>query len=161
MKFTVRRKDAEIKDRETMERLLDSMRIGRLGLTTDEGPYVVPMNYIYDKGCIYIHSAMKGRKIEALKKNSLVCFLVDDPGSLVVGDDACSLSQLFKSVMCFGHAEFVEEENEKKDILEKMVRKMISPDKKTLPLDSNNLKSTAVIRIKVEQMTGKSKKPKA
>src|SRR5437762_11892090 len=56
--------------------LLSEGRLGHLGCVTQEGPYVVPINYIFHDGNIYIHSFW-GAKIEALRQNPKVCLQVD------------------------------------------------------------------------------------
>lgn len=50
--------------------------LGHLGCVTPDGPYVVPLNYIFHDGDIYIHS-FAGAKIEALRQNPKVCLQVD------------------------------------------------------------------------------------
>jgi hypothetical protein len=52
-------------------------------------------------------------------------FMVDDIGPRVLWEQGCGISQIYKSVVCFGKAEFVEGEAEKKGILERMVRKYV------------------------------------
>ena len=159
MRYELRRKDREIRDREIMEALLQRMSIGRLGLATEEGPYVVPMNYLYADGCIYLHSAPEGRKMDVLMSNPRVCFLVDEPGPLVISGGGCSIGQMYESVMCFGRAELVENEEEKRRILEQMICKLTPPDYSFAPLEERNINRTAIIRIPVDQMTGKGRRP--
>jgi len=57
--------------------LLSRHRIGRLGCTVNDRPYVVPINYIYDGTCLYSYSA-PGRKIEVMREQPLVAFQVDE-----------------------------------------------------------------------------------
>ena len=48
---------------------------GTLAVNGDDGyPYAVPVNYVYDGGKIYIHSAKYGYKIDAVKRDDKVCF---------------------------------------------------------------------------------------
>jgi nitroimidazol reductase NimA-like FMN-containing flavoprotein (pyridoxamine 5'-phosphate oxidase superfamily) len=63
----LRRKDRSMASRPEMELLLRRMVVGRLGLITAEGPYVVALNYLFFEGHIYFHSGQAGRKIEALR----------------------------------------------------------------------------------------------
>lgn len=57
--------------------ILSSSKFGRLGLSSDDNPYVIPMAYVYSGGKIYLHSRGGGKKIEMAAKNSRVCFEVD------------------------------------------------------------------------------------
>ena len=136
-----------------MELLLERMPAGRLAVTTEEGPYVVPVNYLFLEGAIYIHSGQTGRKMEALQADPRVCFLVDEVGPQVVWDQGCGISQIYASVICFGKAEFVEDPVEKRRILEAMVRKFVPEDH---PLKDQNIAKTAVIKIVIESMSGKT-----
>ena len=154
MKTEPRRKERTMKSPEEMKALLDRMAVGHLAMTTQDGPYVVPVNYLFAEGCIYLHCGPKGRKIEALRKDPRVCFLVDEAGPQVRWDKRCGITQIYESVMCFGRAETVEGQEEKKRILEMMVRKFLPPDS-PFPLEDGNVASTVVIKIRVEWMTGK------
>ncbi|MGO9120119.1 MAG: pyridoxamine 5'-phosphate oxidase family protein [Desulfomonilaceae bacterium] len=58
-----------------------------------------------------------------------------------------------KSVICFGKAEFVEDLIQKRAILERMVQKYVPTG---VPMDDQNIKMTAVVRIVVERMSGKA-----
>jgi nitroimidazol reductase NimA-like FMN-containing flavoprotein (pyridoxamine 5'-phosphate oxidase superfamily) len=104
-----------------MELLLNHA-VGRLAVTTVDGPYIVALNYIFLEGSIYFHSGQAGRKIEALRADSRVCFLVDDVGPQILHEQGCGISQIYESVICFGKTEFVEGPVEKRRILERMVR---------------------------------------
>ena len=57
--------------------LLLSARYGRLGLSMDDQPYVVPMSFVYHDGKIYLHSRGRGRKVQYASENPRVCFQVD------------------------------------------------------------------------------------
>jgi nitroimidazol reductase NimA-like FMN-containing flavoprotein (pyridoxamine 5'-phosphate oxidase superfamily) len=57
--------------------LLSRVRFGRLGLSINNLPYVVPMSYVYHGNVIYLHSRGKGKKVEYATENSNVCFQID------------------------------------------------------------------------------------
>jgi nitroimidazol reductase NimA-like FMN-containing flavoprotein (pyridoxamine 5'-phosphate oxidase superfamily) len=57
--------------------LLSTVRYGRLALSKDDQPYIVPMSYVYYEGKIYLHSLGKGKKVEFATKNPRVCFQID------------------------------------------------------------------------------------
>jgi uncharacterized protein len=155
MKTEPRRKDRAMKTPREMELLLERMPVGRLALTTEEGPYIVAVNYLYFDGSIYFHSGLEGRKMEALRADSRVCFMVDEIGPQVLWEKGCGISQVYKSVVCFGKAEFVQGQTEKGGILEQMVRKYVPPGYAAPPLKGKNIENTAVVRIVIESMSGK------
>jgi len=155
MRTEPRRKDRIMKTSREMELLLERISVGRLAVTTEEGPYIIAVNYLFLEGSIYFHSGVSGRKMEALRADSRVCFLVDEVGPQVVWEQGCGISQIYKSVVCFGKAEFVEDPLEKRGILERMVRKYVPSSYPFSPMTDQNIKKTAVVRIVIESMTGK------
>ena len=62
---------------EQIDRLLCSEMIGRVGCCADGKVYVVPVTYAYDGKFIYAHSG-EGRKIEMMRRNSAVCFEIEN-----------------------------------------------------------------------------------
>jgi len=56
--------------------VLHSQVIGRIGCSTREKMYVVPVTYAFHEGYIYAHSK-DGQKIATMRKNPDVCFQVD------------------------------------------------------------------------------------
>ncbi len=51
--------------------------IARIGCSADGKPYVVPVYFAYDDRTIYCQSR-EGMKLKIMRKNPLVCLLVDD-----------------------------------------------------------------------------------
>ena len=53
----------------------------RLGLAVDNVPHIIPLNYGYTmeegKLTFYLHSAVKGNKLDLLRQNPNVCFELD------------------------------------------------------------------------------------
>jgi nitroimidazol reductase NimA-like FMN-containing flavoprotein (pyridoxamine 5'-phosphate oxidase superfamily) len=139
-----------------MELLLERIPVGRLAVTTKDGPYIVAVNYLFFEGSIYFHSGLSGRKVEALQADSRVCFLVDEVGPQVLWEQGCGISQIYKSVVCFGKAEFVEGPIVKRGILERMVQKYVPSSYPFSPMKDQNVKKTAVVRIVIESMSGKA-----
>ena len=87
---------------------------------------------------------------------SRVCFLVDDVGPQVIFEQGCGISQIYKSVVCFGKAEFVDGPTEKKKILEKLVQKFVPANQPFSPIKDQNIEKTSVVKIVVESMSGKA-----
>jgi hypothetical protein len=156
MRIEARRKDRMMNTSGEMELLLERMTVGRLGVATSDGPYVVAVNYLYLEGAIYFHSAREGRKIEALQADPRVCFLVDDVGPQVLFEQDCGISQIYESVACFGRAEFVENPAEKRRILESMVQKFVPADHPLPSIGDGNVENTLVVKIVIESKSGKA-----
>jgi len=57
--------------------LLDDVRVGRLGLNDEPQPYVVPTDFTFKDGIVYIHSPADGKKTALARRDPHVCFEVD------------------------------------------------------------------------------------
>lgn len=155
MRTALRRQDRAMKTPREMELLLERVPVGRLAITTEEGPYIVAVNYLFFEGSIFFHSGLSGRKMEALRADPRVCFMVDEIGPQVLWEQGCGISQVYKSVVCFGKADAVEGHAEKERILKKMVQKYVPSGYDFSPMKSENIEKTAVVRIVIESMSGK------
>ncbi len=57
--------------------MLDEERVGLLGLNDEPQPYVVPTDFAFEDGAIYIHTPDRGLKARLARANPNVCFEVD------------------------------------------------------------------------------------
>jgi uncharacterized protein len=147
----------EIQDRNIVEGLLAKCLVGRLGTIGEDGwPMVKPLNFVYQDGKIYFHSAREGEKIDHIAKDNRVCFEVDQPITYVKGtqENPCKADYLYQSVICKGRARLVSEESERKAALGALMKKY-QPEGGYGPFLEEKLALTAVVRINVEAMTGK------
>lgn len=149
----MRRKDKEVTDTTILEEVLHRAPVCRLGLSEDNRPYVVPMNFGYHDNCLYLHSAGEGKKIDIIRHNPYVCFQTDSDLELIAGDKPCNWSMKYLSVIGFGKAALLEEREEKRKGLDIIVRKY--EGKGSFPFPDDALDKLAVIRVEIENMTGK------
>src|SRR5574344_233462 len=101
---------------EDIEAIIRKCDICFVGMADAEGtPYVLPMNFGYSDGCIYLHSAQEGRSISILKKNPKVCITFSTDHELVFQSPevACSYRMRSKSVICWGNVRFEEDFDKK------------------------------------------------
>ena len=92
-------------DKELIEATIKKCDICYVGLAdTDGTPYVLPMNFGYRDGVIYLHSAQEGRSISILERNPRVCITFSTDHDLVFQhpEVACSYRMRSKSVICWG-----------------------------------------------------------
>jgi nitroimidazol reductase NimA-like FMN-containing flavoprotein (pyridoxamine 5'-phosphate oxidase superfamily) len=153
----VRKARKEIRNRTVIEDLLRRAEVGRLGTVGRDGyPMVKPLNFAYHEGAVYVHSAPEGEKIDDIRRDNRVCFEVDHPIAFVRGavDDPCTAEYLFRSVIIKGRAAVVEDREERVAALAALMRKY-QPGGGYGDFREEKLRVTSVIRITVEQMTGK------
>lgn len=96
-----------------------------LGLTdTDGNPYVVPMNFAYHEGVIYLHSGPEGSKVRFAEQHPQACVTFCEGHELVYmhRQMACSYSMKSRSVVCRGRVEFVDDMDEKRRVLDLIMR---------------------------------------
>ena len=74
------KRESQITDLTEITRILDTGKIVHMGLAVDNEPYVVPMNYGYTledgKLVLYLHSAVRGKKLDMIRENSKVSFSI-------------------------------------------------------------------------------------
>lgn len=148
----MRRKEREITDRAEMDEILASSKVMYLGLADQNIPFVVPVFFAYDGAAVYFHSARAGSKIEILKRNPKVCFVVSTDQSVIESDKACDFEARHRTVIGVGEANFIEEVPEKIQALDKIVALFTSNQ---FEYPKSNLRQTAVVRIVIESMKGK------
>jgi len=138
-----------------INKLLSKALVGRIATQNDDGfPYVVPVHFIYEDNKIYIHGLNKGQKIDNIKSNDKVCFEVDEMLKLLLDENPCDVNTEYNSVIVFGEASIIEDENQKVCILKKIVEKYV-PKLAQKDLPSNMIKAIGVIEISVLKLSGK------
>lgn len=105
-----------IDNRDELIEIMKRCQWCHLAMTDTEGnPYVVPMNFGFKDGILYMHGARHGKKISALTKNPYVCinFSTDHLLRYQNEDVACSWSMKYRSVLAYGKAEFISGDDDK------------------------------------------------
>jgi len=148
----MRRKDKEIKDRKEIESIIKRATVCRIGLSENNLPYIVPMNYGYVNNRLYLHAATQGKKIDIIRRNNRVCFELDIDHELVKSATPCQWTMKYRSVIGFGQAFFVDDPAEKKEALN-IISQQYSGDSCEFP--DNKMKNVVIIRVEIEIMTGK------
>ena len=148
----MRRKEREITDRKEIDEIIHLGKVMHLALSDNNLPFLVPVFYTYNGTFIYFHSAKAGTKIDIMKKNNNVCFEISIDHGIIESDIACDFEAKHRTVIGFGKAEFVENEDEKIAALDGIVAQFT--DKK-FEYQKGNLNATAVIRINILSIKGK------
>ncbi|MDR0754350.1 MAG: pyridoxamine 5'-phosphate oxidase family protein, partial [Prevotellaceae bacterium] len=88
----MRRKDKEITNIEDKINIIDQCKVCRLGLSENNKPYIIPLNYGYsfenNMLTLFFHSAKEGKKIDIIIKNNSACFEIDCDNKLIEGEKA-------------------------------------------------------------------------
>jgi nitroimidazol reductase NimA-like FMN-containing flavoprotein (pyridoxamine 5'-phosphate oxidase superfamily) len=157
----MRRKDREITETSEILTLIDQCKVCRLGLSENDRPYVIPLNFGYSFTdnvlTLFFHGAYEGKKIDILKKNNHACFEIDCEHELLTAETACGHSFAFASVIGFGTIEFITIAGEKTRALNILMKHQTGKD-----IDYNyseaELNAVCVYKMTVEECTGKRNK---
>ena len=153
-----------IKSKEKIIQFLNEEDTGRISSIDEQGfPQIIPMNFVFLDNSVYMHSHIRGEKIENIKRNSKVGFEVDRnleflPSYFSDPEDASLADTLYISVVIKGEAHLVKDRNEKVLALNGLMRKY-QPEGRYKPMsnDMDVLDATAVIKVIPKEMNGKYK----
>lgn len=148
----MRQKDREIKDRTTIDNIIRRCRVCRLAMCDDGQPYIVPLNFGYDGSFLYFHTALEGKKIDIIRRNSHVGFEFDILHDIVKDESACKWSAKYESVVGTGTAETINDVKDKKVALEWIMRQYGSDLK---DFQEEIVKKTLIIRVRILKIGGK------
>ena len=150
------KRECLVTDPEQIRHILDSGKVLHLGLSVNDEPYVVPMNYGYTmedgKLVIYLHSAVKGKKLEMVQTNPRVCFNIDCDRMPFEGRVPCQYGMVYSSILGRGTAALVEDPEAK---MEAMSIFMKSQTGKDFTFNERLVSIVTVIRIDVTEYTAK------
>lgn len=142
-------------DKEHTELLLKTHHVGRLACAVGGRPYIVPITYVYDDGCIYGHTN-DGRKLAMMRQNPVVCFEVDNVTDF----------RTWQSAICVGRFEELHGA-EMANALDMMLSRL-SPEE-TSDAESRSDEAAqriklrplkgAAYRIRIEELTGRYERP--
>lgn len=116
--------------------------------------------YVEKEKAIYFHTASEGRTRFNIKKNNKVCLSVAKMGRLLPAEVALEFSVEYESVVVFGEVSIVEDREEAKKILQKLLNKYfghLTPGMDYRSTTDEELRRTTVYRIKISKWTGKQK----
>lgn len=144
-----------IDDRERIERIIRNCKLCFVGMVAEDAiPYVLPMNFGYEEGVVYLHSAREGRSISILEKNPHVCLtFCTDPQLMWQNEEvACSYRMRSDSVICHGKVRFVEEDDAKVVAMD-IIMKHYS--ERTFTYSAPAIRNVLVWRVELEQVSAK------
>lgn len=148
----MRRFKQELRKAECIEVLEHEVRGVLSVLGTDGYPYGVMMNHWYnpEDGKLYFHGAKEGHKIDAVRANDKVSFVVHDSGYRK--DDEWALN--IRSVVVFGRMRVVEEREKAKMICTNLCRKF-TDDEAYIDDELTHLDRVMCLELVPEHITGK------
>ena len=151
-------------EKEKIIEFLSSQQTGRISSIDENGyPQIIPMNFVFINDVVYMHSHIKGEKLENIKRNQKVGFEVDKsleflPSYFSDPTDASLADTLYISVIIKGNASIISDKEEKTIALNGLMKKY-QPEGGYEPIkpDMDVLNEVEVIKIVPESLRGKYK----
>ena len=152
----------EIKSKQKVIEFLSNEQTGRIASIDNDGyPQIIPMNFVFVDDVIYMHSHVKGEKLENITRNNKVGFEVDRnleflPSYFFDPNDASLANTFYISVVIKGNGKLIAEKDEMVTALNSLMKKYQPEGKyqKIKPQD-DVLNHVAVIKVTPKIMTGK------
>lgn len=145
---------------EKMEEILQRAEVGRLALSTDNIPYIIPLNFLYWDGKIAFHCGWNGKKLDLLVENPACCFEIDEfMGEVSYHyDSLCHLD--YDSVLAFGKARIENDKEAKTGIFQRLHAKYKEIYRKPISsggvrFDEARLDEACCVVIDVQELTGR------
>ena len=113
------RREREVTDANEIKEILDSCKYLHLGLSIDDKPYVVTLNYGYEWDetdghlILYLHSATNARMLEYVSDNANCSFAMECNVRPFEGKVACQYGMAYESIMGYGQIVLVEDVEER------------------------------------------------
>jgi uncharacterized protein len=157
-----RRSDRAVNDEAWIKALLQRAPIGILATVYDGQPFLNSNLFVYDEAehAIYMHTARLGRTRANLASDERICFSVYEMGRLLPADTALEFSVEYASVVVFGTAARISDEQQATDALHLLLRKYaphLQPGQDYRGVVPEELVRTSVYRISIEEWAGKKK----
>lgn len=147
-------KSREITLQPLIDEIISKCIFCSVAMTDKNGePYLIPMNFGYESGIIYLHSAPEGKKVDLLKSNSRVCINFSSDLELrhQHPEVACSYSMKYRSVLAWGNVEFIYDHTEKRRILDLIMKQYTN--RSGFRYNDPAVKNVLIYKIVADRMT--------
>lgn len=148
----IRRRDREVSEPEARE-ILGRAEYGVLATVGDDGwPYAVPLNHVVEGNVLYVHSALEGHKLDNIAHDQRVSYCAVASAQVLPS----KLSSLYESAVVFGRAALVADPAEKEHALRLLAARFYGSSEHTEDELRSSGPRSAVIRIRIERISGKA-----
>jgi nitroimidazol reductase NimA-like FMN-containing flavoprotein (pyridoxamine 5'-phosphate oxidase superfamily) len=134
--------------------------IGHLAHSQADQPFITPTNFWFDepKQRIIFHSNISGRLRDNLSHNPKVCLETSEYGRFLPANTALEFSVQYRSVMAFGTVQILEDEQEKTEVLNSLLKKYFPEMTSGIeyrPITPQELARTTVYALQIESISAK------
>ena len=143
-------------DLETVCKILDAGFLAHVGFNVDGQPFVIPTLYGREGEALYLHGSAASRMLRELDNGIPACVNVTLVDGLVLARSAFHHSMNYRSVVAFGTARKINDQDQKTEALRVISDHLIRGrwDEVRLP-NEKELKATAVLEFTMEEASAK------
>ena len=143
-------------ERDTVNAILDAAFLCHVGFVVDGQPFVIPTSYARVGEKLFIHGSAASRMLRNLSEGIPVCVTVTLVDGLVLARSAFHHSINYRSVVVFGTAQLVTDEQAKFDALKAFTEHVI-PGRwpEIREPNAQELKATTVLALPLQEASAK------
>ncbi len=143
-------------ERDTVNAILDAAFLCHVGFVVDGQPFVIPTSYARVNDELFIHGSAASRMLRNLSEGIPVCVTVTLVDGLVLARSAFHHSINYRSVVVFGTAQLVTDEQAKYDALKAFTEHVI-PGRwpEIREPNAQELKGTTVLALPLQEASAK------
>ena len=143
-------------DRTIIDQILDESLVVHVGFVVDHQPFVIPMGFGRDGDRLYLHGAVASRMMRTLETGIDACVTATLLDGLVIARSLFHHSMNYRSVVLFGQATLVDNEEEKMHAFRVLTEHMVPGqwDQARQPTPQE-IKATAVLSFPIEEGSAK------
>ena len=135
-------------------------KVAHIASRWDEQPFITPTTYLFDEENhrIIFHSNITGRLRSNIDRHPNVCVEVSEMGKLLPSNIALEFSLQYRSVIVFGKARVIKDQDEQREVLHRLIDKYFSEmkiDRDYRPATDKELRHTSVYEVRIESWSGK------
>ena len=159
-KYHVKRHDdREVFNREQINALLDSEYVAHVGFIDNDvnEPFVIPMAYARDNDRILLHGSTGSRLMMKIAAGAQLCITVTKLNAIVVAKSAFNSSMNYESVMIFGKAKLLKDEEKMAAMT--AITDVLVPGMSAYarPLKPKEVAGTMIVEVPLEKYSAKSR----
>ena len=139
-----------------IESIINGTEVCHVSMIDNDGkPYVLPFNFGYRDGKLYIHSGPEGKKIDIWKNNPNVCVAFSNGYQMRIQNEsvACSYSMRYRSALIHGKIIQIDDIEDKKKVLNIVMAKYSGKEDFTYSLPA--ITNVKVFEIIIDKMEGR------
>jgi len=143
-------------DKETIYGILDATSICHVGIVVDGHPLVLPSLHVRIGDTLVLHGSQSSHLLRSMVEGPGVCVTVTLVDGLIVARSTFNSSVAYRSVVVFGSARMVSDEEERRSVLDALVEGLLPGRSSEVRASSESeLRRTGIVVVDIEDASAK------